>query len=145
VGRVRVDPTGWNTTRLIIGLEQVNPIVINFFIKKIIQKNAINGLSGHKRVGGFGKKIIIIIIIIGSQSGWLINPQVDPPDTILNSISPNSNPIFSCRIRAGFAGRVKNCQSYSLLLQFSSQCNVAAIPFRRHKKGLTFLYNVLPP
>jgi len=37
-------------------LEQVNPIVINFFIKKIIQKNAINGLSGHKRVGGFGKK-----------------------------------------------------------------------------------------
>jgi hypothetical protein len=32
---------------------------------------------------------------------------VDP-----NPITPNSNPVFSCRVRAGFTGRVKNCQPY---------------------------------
>jgi hypothetical protein len=58
-----------NTTRLIIGLEQVNPIVINFFIKKIIQKNAINGLAGLEKNNNNNNNNRVAIRLVDQPAG----------------------------------------------------------------------------
>jgi hypothetical protein len=46
--------------------------------------------------------------ITGLESCLAGQPDYDPNPIILNT-----NPIFPCRVRVGFAGRVKNCQPYA--------------------------------